>query len=203
MLAGVAVAFGAAWLWPSQEPAYKGKRLGQWLDEGTKLTTIPSATSQAVERVVKAVQAIGTNAIPFLLRDMETREDPRWLWSVKTRAHKLKLIDETHYWSWRLNRSVWGFQALGTNAAPALERLLAIYDGGGVRVGSAGAALSALGPFAVPELEKRLHATNSMKRGIAAGTLSYLGPVAEPAIPSLLAMLDDTNTDCAGWLSWH
>jgi len=203
VLAGAAVAFGAAWWWPSQEPIYEGKRLGEWLDEGMELADDPSSTNPSVRRVVKAIQTIGTNAIPFLLRDMETREDPRWLWSVKMRAHKLKLIDETHYWSWRLNRSVWGFQALGTNAAPALERLLAIYDGGGVRVGSAGAALSALGPFAVPELEKRLHATNSMKRGIAAGTLSYLGPVAEPAIPSLLAMLDDTNTDCAGWLSWH
>jgi len=194
VLTGVAVAFGAFWLWPSQEPGYEGKPLGQWLDEGMKLATTPYATSQAVERVVKAIQAIGTNAIPFLLRDMERKEDPRWLWSVKMRAHKLKLIDETHYWSWRLNRSVWGFQALGTNGAPALERLLALRDGESLASGSAAWALGALGPFAIPELEKRLHATNFATRRRAACTLACFGPAAEPTIPSLLGMLDDTNS---------
>ncbi len=194
VLASATVAFGAFWLWPSQEPAYEGKRLGQWLDEGMKLETTPYVTSQAVERVVKAVQAIGTNTIPFLLRDMERKEDPHWLWSVKTRAHKMKLVDETHYWNWRLNRSVWGFQVLGTNGAPALERLLALRDGESLASGSAARALGALGPFAIPELEKRLHSTNFEARRRAAGTLAYFGPAAESAIPTLLALLDDTNS---------
>src|SRR5262249_51200352 len=48
-------------------------------------------------------------------------------------------------------------------------------------------------PFAVPELEKRLHATNSVIRRRAAGALAYIGPAAEPAIPSLLALLGDTE----------
>jgi hypothetical protein len=195
VLAGAAVAFGAFWLSPSQEAAYEGKRLGQWLDEGMTLAPDdPYSTNQSVRRVVKAVQAIGTNAIPFLLRDMERKQSP-WLETAQFRAWKLKLVEKPSFWAWRLNRSVWGFQALGTNGAPALKRLLALYDGDSLAVGSAQAALVALGPFALPELEKRLHATNSMKRRIAAGTLAYLGPAAEPAIPSLLAMLDDTNTD--------
>ena len=200
-LAAVAVAIAAFWLWPFQEPVYEGKRLSQWLDEGLKLAPwdvysrySSSAYSPSVERVVRAVQAIGTNAIPFLLRDMERTESP-WLQSAKTRAYKMKLMDQTEFWSWRLNRSVWGFQALGTNGTPALGRLLAVHDGEGAASGSAGAALVALGPFAVPELEKRLHSTNIVTRRRAAGTLAFFGPTAEPAIPALLALLEDTNRE--------
>jgi hypothetical protein len=192
VLAGAAVAIGAFWLWPSQEPAYEGKRLGEWLDEGMRLVPTPYVTNQSVGHVVKAIQAIGNNAIPFLLRDME-RKEPRWLQSVKRRAYDLKLMDRNRLWGERVNRSVWGFQALGTNAAPALARLLALHDGDSAVIGSAQAALGALGPYAVPELEKRLHATDIDTRGRALGTLVSCGPAAEPAIPSLLPLLDDTN----------
>ena len=194
VLAVTAVALGAIWLWPSQEPAYEGKRLSQWLDEGMRLAPYDAySTNQSVRRVVvKAVQAIGTNAIPFLLREMERTESP-WLQSAKTRAYKMKMMDQTHFWSWRLNRSVWGFQALGTNAAPALKRLLTLYDGDSLVTGSAQAAVAALGPCAVPELEKRLHSTNIATRNRALGTLVRVGPAAEPVIPPLLALLDDTN----------
>jgi len=190
VLTVAAIAFGVFWLWPSQEPVYEGKRLGEWLDEGMKLRRDPfSTTNPAVERVVKAVQAIGTNTIPFLLRDME-RKEPRWLGDAKSRAYQWKLMDKTHLWNWRLNRSVWGFQALGTNGAPALERLLALYDGERLASGSAGAALIALGPVAVPSLVERLHSTNFVTRRKAAGTLAYMGHAAEAAIPSLVALLD-------------
>ena len=208
VLTSVAAAFAAYWWWPSQEPAYEGKRLGKWLDEGLRLSSSPlspsapsprplspspsRATNQSLAHVIKAVQAIGARAIPFLLRDME-RTEFRWLGSVKNQAYKLKLLDRTHLWNWRLNRSVWGFQALGTNGAPALERLLALHDGEGLASGSAGSALIALGPFAVAELEKRLHATNFVTRRRAAGTLAYFGPTAESVTPSLLRTLDDTN----------
>src|SRR5213593_2801126 len=147
VLAVTAVALGAIWLWPSQEPAYEGKRLSQWLDEGMELADDPSSTNPSVRRVVKAIQTIGTNAIPFLLRDMERKEPPYWLIMAKWRAaYKLKLIEKNHLWTWRLNRSVWGFRALGTNGAPALVRLLALYDGDSAVVGSAQNALVALGP---------------------------------------------------------
>ena len=207
VVAGVVVAFAAYRWWPSQEPVYEGKRLGKWLDEGLRLASSPSSppmmmatspptpyrtTNQSVAHVVKAVQAIGTRAIPFLLRDME-RTESRWLGSVKNQACKLKLLDRTHLWNWRLNRSVWGFQALGTNGAPALERLLALHNGEGPASGSAGSALIALGPFAVAGLEKRLHATNFVTRRRAAATLANFGPAAESATPSLLTALDDTN----------
>ena len=194
VLAVVAVAFGAFWFWPSQEPAYEGKRLGEWLDEGMRLARDPYVTNQAVEHVVKAIQAIGTNAIPFLLRDMERKEESRWLQSAKARAYKMKLMDQTHFWSWRLNRSMWGFRALGTNAAPALDRMLALLDDDGTPSGNVTAALIALGHVAVPDLVKRLRATNWVTSDRAAFTLKHMGPAAETAIPSLVAMLDDTNT---------
>ena len=195
VLACVAIAIGTYWLWPSLQPTYEGKRLGQWLDEGMELAPDPYVTNPSVARVVKAIQAIGTNAIPFLLRDFERKQPPSWLEMAKWRvAYKLKLIEKSHLWTWRVNRAVWGFKALGTNAAPALGKLLAIYDGGGILVGSAGESLSALGPFAVPELEKRLHATDLRTKWLAASCLGLIGPAAEAAIPSLVAMLDDTNS---------
>lgn len=195
VLGGVAAAIAAYCLWASREPTYEGKRLSQWLDEGMKLVSSPDATNQSIAHIVKAVQAIGTNAIPFLLRDMERKEEPRWLFEAKLRAYKLKVMDETGWWSWPLNRSMWGFQALGTNAAPALQRLLVIYDGQSLATGSAEAILTGLGPVAVPELEKRLRSTNVAIRGRAAVTLGAIGPAAESAIPAMLTLLEETNME--------
>jgi len=197
VLAGVAVAFGAIWLWPSGEPVYEGKRLSEWLDEGMRLAPHPYVTNHAVEHVVKSIQTIGTNAIPFLVRDLQ-RQESRWVKRVKDLAGRLKLMDESHGRSWRLERSVWGFEALGTNAAPALERLLALLDDKGTRISGVKAALTALGPVAVPDLVKRLRATNWMTSVRATETLRNMGynggPGAETAIPLLVAMLDDANT---------
>jgi hypothetical protein len=193
VLAVVAVAFGAFWFWPSQEPAYEGKRLSQWLNEGMRLAPDPYSTNQSVRRVVEAVQAIGTNAIPFLLQDIKW-EDPHWWDGLKEGAHEWKLLDDTHRRSWRMKRAVWGFEALGTNAAPALDRMLALLDDDGTPSGNVTAALIALGHVAVPDLVKRLRATNWVTSDRAAFTLKHMGPAAETAIPSLVAMLDDTNT---------
>jgi HEAT repeat protein len=194
VLTGAAVTLGAFWLWPSQEPAYEGKRLGQWLDEGVRLAPTPYVTNQPVGRVVKAVQAIGTNAITFLLRDLE-RNESHWLGRAKDRACRLKLMDETHLRSWRVTRSLWGFEALGTNAAHALERLLALLDNDGNPSGGVQAALIALGPVAVPDLVMRLRSTNWMTSERAAFTLQYMGGSAvDSAIPLLLEMLGETNT---------
>src|SRR5262249_4370524 len=77
--------------------------------------------------------------------------------------------------------------------APALPRLLALHDGDSLATGSASAALIALGPFAVPELVKRLHSTNIATRRRAAGTLAYIGLDGEPAIPTLLVLLNDSD----------
>lgn len=194
VLAGAAVAFGAFWLWPSQEPAYEGKRLSEWLDEGLILEMNPQIYngSSRHRHILEAVRTIGTNAIPFLLRDME-RKEPRWLGSVKDRANSLTVINGTQLRRWRLHRSVWGFHVLGTNAAPALEMLLVLYDGNGDAIGSAEAALRALGPVAVPELVKRLSATNWVTRLRAAETLCCMGDAGESAIPELVGLVGDTN----------
>ena len=193
-LAGAAAVATAVWLRPSREPVYEGKRLSEWLDVWMRFPGGSLDTNGSFGHVTRAIQAIGTNAIPFLLRDME-RKELRWLERAKDRAYNLKVMDETHLRRWRLSRSASGFQVLGTNAAPALERLLVLFDAEGDASDSAVWAVVALGPIAVPDLVKRLRATNCVTRERAAFTLRYIGgPAAESAIPSLVAMLDDTNT---------
>src|SRR5206468_5853735 len=104
-------------------------------------------------------------------------------------ACSLKLLDETQGQNWGLERAVWGFEALGTNAAPALEGLLALFDDDGNPYRRVDAAIIALGPVAVPDLVKRLRSTNwvtSVRTGVI---LRYLqGPAADSAIPLLVAM---------------
>ena len=60
----------------SNEPVYKGKPLSRWLDEQPiGYHRMPEEIRRA-ELVEEAVRAIGTNAVPFLSRLLNTRDFP-------------------------------------------------------------------------------------------------------------------------------
>src|SRR5216684_1668272 len=67
----VALAGGLVWMLSRlTEPAYQGKPLRLWLNE---FNGFPPDTNEAV---VLAFRAMGTNAIPALLRIIQSREPP-------------------------------------------------------------------------------------------------------------------------------
>src|SRR5580765_3923617 len=67
LVALVVVVLVAAAVWPGpREPEYQGKKLSEWLE----------GQLEYPRGCAEAVQAIGTNGVPFLLRSLEYRYSP-------------------------------------------------------------------------------------------------------------------------------
>lgn len=90
LAACVLVGLGVVPFWPGErEPEYNGKKLSEWLwiigtnsttdrqiiNDTTNLASITYELSHVIE-AVRAVRAIGTNALPFLIR--WTLDAPKW-----------------------------------------------------------------------------------------------------------------------------
>src|ERR1043165_5624744 len=117
VLAIVAVAFAYSLL-RSREPSYHGKRLSYWLRQ------LQSFQGDYPAEAMTAIRSIGTNAIPFLLEDLEAK-DSEW---------KVKMNDwmaDTFSWrpshvtaNARRRMAASGFFALAPLAEPAIPKLL-------------------------------------------------------------------------------
>src|SRR5262249_56685440 len=62
LAAVTAAGFTVCWPRGPKEPVYQGKLLSQWLQ-----VPLENRSNQEVEQAVRAVKAIGTNALPSLL----------------------------------------------------------------------------------------------------------------------------------------
>src|SRR5947209_5557149 len=92
------------------EPIYAGKPLSSWLDE------VAAHFGQAANTnypEVRAVHAIGTNAIPWLLIEM-TNQQPFGASDERSNFHQL--------------RATAGFWAVGETASPAIPKLLELLE---------------------------------------------------------------------------
>ena len=158
---GTSVSYGA-------EPKYQGKRLGQWVE----LYENARADSAEENQAVQALKAIGSNAIPYLVK-----------WIADPSA------SDGHYLGAADSFAVFG--AAGSPAIPELARLLE-----STNQLSATLAGTALGHIGKPSLPALMHAlTNRMFRigTQAALTLVELGTNARPAVPILLRQLEHPN----------
>lgn len=140
----------------SSEPAYGGKKVSKWLEELAALDY--SKQRDPHTKQVQAVRAIGTNAIPWLLGELQAGRS-RWPWRfnqllAKQAVIKYRFADANA----RLSRATLGFQALGELAEPAIPRLLSLVEEGPGYVPN---ALAAIGPAAVPALQQCLTNTRS------------------------------------------
>ncbi|MEY4388153.1 MAG: hypothetical protein RLY20_3436 [Verrucomicrobiota bacterium] len=138
------------------EPSYRGKKLSQWL--------LNSADAGEAEI---AVRAMGTNAIPYLLR---------WLADTDSN-HNLHAPN--------------GFAILGETAAPAIPQLEQLLLGTNELAATlAASALGRIGRPAAPVLIGALTNANYRISTDAALRLQDLGTNALPAIPILLKQLE-------------
>jgi len=94
------------------EPIYAGKALSSWVDEVAALSHLRQALNTNWPEV-RAVRAIGTNAIPWLLSEM-TNQTPSGTGDERPYFHQL--------------RARAGFWALGETAAPAIPKLLDLLE---------------------------------------------------------------------------
>jgi hypothetical protein len=148
-----------------KEPLYEGKKLFVWLDELAKLHSSKQRDPQTDQ--VQAIRAIGTNAIPWLLNELQVRGN-RLHWDVskllaKQTFLKFRFPDVND----RFRRATVGFAALGELGEPAIPDLLKIVD----RVpGYVPGVLAEIGPAAVPALAQCL--TNATSFNTSAGQVA-------------------------------
>ena len=175
LLAGVVVGLVWTFLLPA-EPAYGGKKLSAWADELTAIRADVSHRGTRGQEHVKAIRAIGTNAIPWLLA--QYRHGSVWQWRMN------QLLDKQHLVKLRFPdpdlgaiRATTGFIALGDAAEPGIPALLARVE---AFPGYIPGALVGIGHPAVPALLQCLtNATLVETSGgtyapIPGNTLSYI-----------------------------
>lgn len=175
------------------EPMYKGKPLSYWL-QGYVIASGPSATTHANT----AVRAAGTNAIPLLLRMLQTQDSPTenklvaWAFSIPyVREHYTRPFDES-FQAWQ------GFRDLGIIAAPAIPDLIKILNENTntTTVEYSAAILGGLGPAAsnaVPTLLRIATGTNQAARDAALGALGQIHCHPDTVVPLLVAALHDPS----------
>lgn len=164
--------FVAIFVWlllPPVEPDYEGKKLSTWFDELQALTQAEQASLRTPQ--VRAVRAIGTNAIPWLLEEMERRPSgTAWRWRVNQVLKKQTLISYRVPQPNHQMRAEVGFRALGELGEPAIPAILAFVAQQPHYV----SMLAAIGPPAIPALQNCL--TNSVLSTNTFGNLGNLVP---------------------------
>ncbi len=156
----------------SREPVYQGKPLSFWLrayhiPSFSGATPTPSAPGEPSSGDAdKAVQAMGTNAIPALLRRLQYNE-PSWKASLRDDMARWipSLRNQYQYGNEKNHQAMLAFSALGSNAAPCVPQLIALYDE---------------------------HPDPFLRQYIPA-VLASIGPAARQAVPILLRAVTLTN----------
>lgn len=174
--------------WHTQEPSFQDKRLTEWLkdyalfsywtpefeEDGTPIDWTPPFSKedrQVGKKAQQALQRIGTNAIPTLLRMLVTMERPDWQLAPA------------------------GFNALGHAARPVVPTLVAMLETNYV---VASAALEAIGPSAVeatPALLKQASLTNGADALFALRALGQIHGMPELVVPFLRDQLESCSKD--------
>jgi hypothetical protein len=121
LLAAVVIGFGV-FLWPDAEPRYEGKLLTQWV----------LATPGRGRGAEDALQHIGTNALPYLVKWIQY-ETPAWKIKLRKVCNHLpaKLKPRTLYSDSKLDRAnscASAFAVLGHQSAPVVPDLCRLLD---------------------------------------------------------------------------
>jgi HEAT repeat protein/PBS lyase HEAT-like repeat-containing protein len=182
----------------SSEPTYKGRTLSAWLSD------YGFGNAQEQSHAVIAIQKIGTNALPWLLkwRNYDGRpKQPVWKARILSAVHKSRL---RLLWKVRIQRriagpgnmyaeSLWGFGILGSAAKPAIPELSRL-----ARTSESYWALFALGKIgleAVPALMDALDdpATPLRFEGFRFICADNQPDVPAAVVPRLVGMLDESD----------
>ena len=189
LLFAAAAALGqTAWAQAPMEPSFGGQPLKAWL------LKIPDDTTAGDPKALEAVRTIGTNALPWLLTELQVSDSPTSSSSKAKRGVELAFD--------RNLRAVKALKVLGPIAAPAVPELTKIVMQGVADGGPQEYVLEVLpylGDAAIPVYQAMLKSKYPRKRGMAAHKLGYFGPAAAPAIPDLLIALKDPapSVQCA------
>lgn len=195
ILLGVAALSLVLWSLLSREPTYGGKTVYQLA------LSLHSPDPTEIAKATKGLQALGTNAVPTLIRMLNARdsvtsrlvwEHSGWLGNKVQRILTNRIPPPQRHSS--RSASLKALTLLGTNATaaiPALEPLL--MEGQQQEVFQIAHTLGAIRADAIPALAQGLRHTNALVRQASGIALANTGPAAAPAIDPLIATLNDTN----------
>jgi hypothetical protein len=193
-LAIVAVVGLAYCLWSSSEPVYRGKTITACIDAEA------AGPQPDIQQYYGAIEAIGTNALPYVVRNL-ARNDSSWHSNYVALYPKLpKALKKFLPKPKPLLHAVEGVNAFvyaGSNAIPVAIPLLK-HRSKTVREVAAG-GLGALrrkypaAKQAIPALTEVLSDSARMVRFDAALTLAEMGPDASNAVPALTKLLADSG----------
>ncbi|MGO8925639.1 MAG: HEAT repeat domain-containing protein [Limisphaerales bacterium] len=183
-----------------REPVYQGKRLQVWL-----LEYLLDNNSGNSKMAGDAVQQIGTNAIPTLLKMLGKKNSKLVDWWDRHISEILYLPVDVRY-PWYYHRAFYlhqeaemGFKILGADAQQAVPRLIRIYEQNisESSQGSASRALIAIGPaaqrMAIPSFLRAAASSEAPVRSVAVCALSEVHVEPRVVVPVLARSLSDTN----------
>jgi hypothetical protein len=204
LIAAVIAAVVMCWPRPQHQPTYQGRPLQHWValldapyKEGTNLITI-----------AKAIDAAGTDALPFLLEWIHY-ESPPWQRSIvrllSPVAPPLIVERVARPSRFRLaSGSILAFRQLGNTAVPAIPQLARLANSAASRETAWRAieALAEIGTNSLPVLQQIIEDPRHPMRASAAFALTtmFRHPTAfsEPALPpdeALLHLIRCTTND--------
>ncbi len=178
-----------------EEPSYNGRLLSQWLGD-----VVLNARSTGPEPYGEAIRAMGTNAIPTLLKwiSYERPISQQSADAPATDVHLGAVRNRPLTPAERAERSPNAFGSLGTTARPAIPELtrLARASSDPERAHRCAGALGCIGREAIPSLISLVTNSPPWTRWYAIGELECFasGQVAAQVVPALIRCLDDTNT---------
>ncbi len=189
----------ALWLRPILDPIYEGKPLSEWLKAGAIGLSREGGRAPEYPKATKAVRAVGTNALPQLIRMMGAYDSP-------LKLSLLKLVEKQHLLTIRhikadslIGVAASGFWELRTQASNAVPALIQIYESNNCSENQKGAieeSLAFIGPPAessIPALLRGTTNTTGLTRVWAFVALGYIHSKPEQVIPVLTNALQDTN----------
>lgn len=191
---------------PVPEPVYEGRPISAWTDELLTVSHIAKTTEQN-RAAVRAIRAMGTNALPWLLAEMR---------QVPSLGEDQGPAGEPPGGHLHQARARFGFWALGEAGSPAIPELLKLLD---QKPDAVPSALAGIGAPAIPALEYCLtnaphyvppyllrtvpgsryvvSALGGLAMALQAGRIQRID--AEHLVPVVRAWADDTNKTGAYW----
>jgi HEAT repeat protein len=156
------------------EPKYLGRSLYEWQtvwSKAVEFSDSPQSQAQARE-AAQAIRALGTNAIPTLLKSLRNYPSDRRL---QIGGYLMDKLPDS------------------VSQSPLIQRLFS--GRGGVEPTSIFVILGALGSSAVPELNALLRATN-INREVSRSAAFCLAAIGEEGLPPLLNALTNPQLPC-------
>ncbi len=181
------------------EPVYQGKPLSAWLeyfDPGKNRSGKQSGEAET------AIQRIGTNAIPTMLRMLRTPNLPwknrLFAWAQKQHVIKIHYVQP----EFGYDEAFFGFEVLGPRASNAVPELVKIFDQNPAAQSSIAMIFGQIGPDAKAAVPLLLRGAASTDNGLRNNSLAALCNIqAEPnlVVPVFINALQDPDPQIRGW----